>query len=202
MQRQDRCPSRALVQTSTTATRQSSLELQPVSARIVLPMAKGNERPPGRARKDSVLAALEVMPERWAFLVLREAFFGVRRFSEFRRSLGIARNTLTDRLHRLVDHGVLTKERIAESNEWEEYRLTEMGRDLYPVVVALMQWGDRWLTSEGPPLLLSHKGCGGDLVFQLQCSSCGAEIGGRDVEYEPGPGAVRQGPKVRADRAP
>ncbi len=151
-------------------------------------MGKNEQTPPGTNRKDSVLAALEIMPERWAFLVLRESFFGVRRFSEFRRSLGIARNTLTDRLNRLVEHGVLIKARISESNEWEEYRLTDMGRDLYPVVVALMQWGDRWLAEDGAPLRLSHKGCGGELVLELQCSRCKAKLDGRDVQYERGPG--------------
>ena len=151
-------------------------------------MAKQEEVPAGRARKDSVLAAVEVMPDRWAFLVLREAFFGVRRFSQFRRSLGIARNTLTDRLSHLVESGVLEKRRIAESNAWEEYRLTEMGRDLYPVVVALMRWGDRWISSEGAPLLLYHKECGGELALEVECSRCGAEVDARSVRYEAGPG--------------
>ena len=136
-----------------------------------------------------MVAALDVLPDRWSALVLREAFFGVRRFSDFRRNLSIARNTLTDRLNRLVEQGVLVKQRVAETNEWEEYRLTEKGLDLYPVVVALMQWGDRWNSPEGPPLLLKHKECGGELALELRCRSCGVEPGARDVVYEPGPGA-------------
>lgn len=99
--------------------------------------------PAGASRKDSVLAALEVIPDRWSALVLREAFFGVRRFSDFRRSLGIARNTFTDRLNRLVEQDVLEKQRIAKSNDWEEYRLTENGLGFNPVTVALLQWGER-----------------------------------------------------------
>ncbi|MBW2724559.1 MAG: helix-turn-helix transcriptional regulator [Deltaproteobacteria bacterium] len=149
---------------------------------------KHEELPTGSARKDSVLAALDVVPDRWAFLVLREAFFGVRRFSDFRRSLGIARNTLSDRLNRLVESGVLEKRRIAESNAWQEYHLTEMGLDLYPVTVALMRWGDRWVNSAGAPLLLFHQGCGGEVGLRVECSRCGVEVDARDVRYEPGPG--------------
>jgi len=153
-------------------------------------MVEREERPSGMGRNDSVLAALEVVPDRWSFLVLREAFFGVRRFSDFRRSLGIARNTLTDRLSRLVEHGVLAKERIAESNEWEGYRLTEMGLDLYPVTVALMRWGDRWLAPKGAPLVLTHKECGGEVALELTCATCGAQVDARSADYEPGPGVV------------
>ena len=143
----------------------------------------------GENRKDSVVAALDVLPDRWSALIMREAFFGVRRFSEFRRNLSIARNTLTDRLNRLVEQGVLVKQRVAETNEWEEYRLTEKGVDLYPVVVALMQWGDRWRAPEGPPLLIRHKDCGGELALELRCNSCGVQPTAREVTYEPGPGS-------------
>ena len=152
-------------------------------------MPKQTDGRVGISRKDSVFAALDVLPDRWSALVLREAFFGVRRFSDFRRNLSIARNTLTDRLNRLVEHGVLVKQPVAETNEWEEYRLTEKGLDLYPVVVALMQWGDRWRAPDGPPLLLKHRDCGGELALELRCGSCGAQPGAREVTYEPGPGS-------------
>ena len=152
-------------------------------------MPKQTEGGVGKSRKDSVVAALDVLPDRWSALVLREAFFGVRRFSEFRRNLSIARNTLTDRLNRLVEQGVLVKQRVAETNEWEEYRLTEMGLDLYPVIVALMRWGDRWRAPEGPPLLVTHRDCGGELALELRCERCGDEPGAREVTYEPGPGS-------------
>ncbi len=153
-------------------------------------MKKQTTRYPGANREDSVVAALEVIPDRWSALVLREAFFGVRRFSDFRRSLGIARNTLTDRLNRLVEQGVLERQRIADTNEWQEYRLTEMGLDLYPVTVALMQWGDRWRAPDGPPLLLTHKECGGALALELSCERCGAEMDARSADYAPGPGVA------------
>ncbi len=152
-------------------------------------MPKSTDGRVGISRKDSVFAALDVLPDRWSALVLREAFFGVRRFSDFRRNLSIARNTLTDRLNRLVEHGVLVRQPVAETNEWEEYRLTEKGLDLYPVVVALMQWGDRWRAPQGPPLLLKHQGCGGELALQLRCSRCGVQPSPREVKYEPGPGS-------------
>ena len=153
-------------------------------------MAKQTDRPTGQNRRDSVVAALDVLPDRWSALVLREAFFGVRRFSDFRRNLGIARNTLTDRLNRLVEQEVLVRQRVAETNEWEEYRLTEKWLDLYPVIVALMQWGDRWRAPEGPPLLLKHSDCGGGLALEIRCESCGVQPGARDVTYEPGPGGA------------
>lgn len=153
-------------------------------------MAKKAGQTPGVERRDSVFAALEVIPDRWSALVLREAFFGARRFNDFRRSLGIARNTLTDRLNRLVEQGVLEKQRIAESNDWEEYRMTEAGLDLYPVTVALMQWGDRWRAPGGAPLRLLHKDCGGELVLELKCERCETTVDARSATYEPGPGAV------------
>lgn len=102
-------------------------------------------------RDDSVLATLDVMPDRWSTPIMREAFFGVRRFSDFRRNLGIARNTLTDRLNRLVERRVLAKRRVAKTNEWQEYRLTDMGLDLHPIVIALMRWGDKWRAPGAPP---------------------------------------------------
>ena len=152
-------------------------------------MPRKTDVPVGQERSDSVVAALDVLPDRWSALVLREAYFGVRRFSEFRRNLSIARNTLTDRLNRLVDQEVLTKQPVAETNDWEEYRLTEKGLDLYPIVVALMQWGDRWAAPDGPPLVIKHRDCGGKLALELKCESCGAHPGAREVTYEAGPGS-------------
>ena len=137
--------------------------------------------------KDSVLATLDVLPDRWSALVLREAFFGVRRFSEFRRNLSIARNTLTDRLNRLVEEGVLVRRRVSDTNDWEEYRLSEKGLDLYKVIVALMQWGDRWCSPEGQPLLLKHTDCGSELSLELKCSGCGLVPTAQSVTYESNP---------------
>jgi DNA-binding HxlR family transcriptional regulator len=130
----------------------------------------------------SVARALEVVGERWTILILRDAFLGVRRFDEFQRSLGVARNVLATRLQRLVDAGLLERVRYQERPERHEYRLTAMGIDLWPTVVALMQWGDRHLAgADGPPLRLEHRDCGGEMTDRRLCAACGAELGPRDV---------------------
>jgi DNA-binding HxlR family transcriptional regulator len=142
-------------------------------------------------RADSVARTLEIVGDRWTFLILREAFFGVRRFSEFRRRLGIARNVLVNRLNRLVEHGILERRRYSDRHEREEYRLTEKGLDLHAINVAYMRWGDRWLAGEaGPPLRLFHDDCGGPIGQRLYCEACGDDVGARDTRYEPGPGAL------------
>src|SRR3954471_9841647 len=110
----------------------------------------------------SIARSLEIVGERWTLLVLREAFLGTRRFDDFQRSLGIARNVLTERLARLVDEGVLEGRRYQERPERYEYRLTEKGIELWPVMVHLLQWGDHHYPDEaGPPRVLTHRGCGG-----------------------------------------
>ena len=138
----------------------------------------------------SVARTLEVVGERWTLLILRDAFLGVRRFDDFQRSLGIARNVLNTRLQRLVDAGVLERRRYQERPERFEYRLTEMGLDLWPAVVALMEFGDKHLAGDdGPPMVLEHQGCGGAVTSARTCADCGAELGPRDVRPTAGPGA-------------
>ena len=102
----------------------------------------------------SVAKSLELIGERWTMLVVREVFLGNRRFDEMAARLGIARNVLTTRLHRLVEEGVLEKVRYQERPERFEYRLTEKGIDLWPVIVSLIQYGDRYYAPDGPPLIL------------------------------------------------
>ena len=131
----------------------------------------------------SVARALEVLGDRWTLLVIRDAFLGVRRFDDFQRSLGIARNVLNTRLQRLVEAGLLERHRYQERPERFEYRLTEMGVDLWPTIVSLMKWGDRHLAGdEGPPVLLRHKGCGGTIDDRRRCEKCGAQGGAREAE--------------------
>lgn len=127
--------------------------------------------------------------DRWTFLILREAFFGVRRFVELQNNLGVARNILSGRLSRLVDNGLLVKSTYCLRPRRDEYRLTEKGRDLYGVTVALMRWGDRWAApSEPPPLRLAHAEDGGDIEQVLRCTVCHQDLTVRDVNYEyPGP---------------
>ena len=139
----------------------------------------------------SVARTLEVVGERWTLLILRDAFSGVRRFDDFQRNLGIARNVLNTRLQRLVEAGLLERRRYQERPERYEYRLTERGKDLWPTLVALMQWGDRHAAgADGPPTVVRHRGCGGVMTDRRICADCGAELGLRDVVAEPGPGSV------------
>jgi DNA-binding HxlR family transcriptional regulator len=135
----------------------------------------------------SIARTLEVIGDRWTMLVIRDAFLGLHRFDDFQKSLGIARNVLSDRLSRLVDEGILRRHRYQERPERYEYRLTRKGVDLWPVIMTALKWGDRYLAPDGKPRLILHKGCGGELDERLHCSGCGAELGPRDVYAEPGP---------------
>ena len=140
----------------------------------------------------SAARALEVIGERWSMLIIREAFLGTRRFDAFQRRLGVARNVLTSRLDRLVAEGVLERVPYQERPPRYEYVLTRKGVDLWPVLVALLKWGDRHAAPAGPPLLLEHAGCGGELDDRRRCQKCGADLEARDVRARPGPGrAVR-----------
>ena len=147
----------------------------------------------------AIAGTLELIGERWTLLIVRDAFLGVRRFDDFQRSLGIARNVLQARLERLVEAGILKRVRYQERPERFEYRLTRKGVDLWPVLVALMGWGDRHLFPDGPPVVLRHKGCGGAVDDRRACRSCGAVVDAWDVEPERGPGAL---PARRAAGAP
>src|ERR1700742_5376027 len=108
----------------------------------------------------SIARAMEILGERWTFLILRESFYGVRRFSDMQRNLGIARNILSTRLQTLVGAGILVRVLYREEPERYEYRLTEAGRDLYPRIVTLMRWGDKHFQADEPPVGLRHNTCG------------------------------------------
>ena len=138
----------------------------------------------------SIARTLELVGERWTMLVLREAFLGRRRFDEYAERLGIARNVLSARLARLVEEGVLAKVRYQERPERFEYRLTDKGLDLWPVLFALMRYGDRHYAPDGPPMVVTHRGCGGELTDRRACARCGAELTVADVVATPGPGAL------------
>jgi DNA-binding HxlR family transcriptional regulator len=128
----------------------------------------------------SVARALEVVGERWTILILRDAFLGVRRFDDFQRGLGVARNVLQTRLRRLVDEGLLERRVYQERPVRHEYCLTPRGEDLMPVLLALKQWGDRHLrVGEHRPRAL-HRGCGGELEQRCTCTDCGAEVASAD----------------------
>src|SRR5262249_45676914 len=130
----------------------------------------------------SVARALSVVGDRWTLLVLRDAFLGVRRFEAFQIDLGMTRHRLADRLRKLVAHGILERGRYQERPARFEYRLTEKGKDLYPIVVSLTRWGDRWMAGEaGPPVELVHKGCGKITMPALACPECGERVAARDM---------------------
>jgi DNA-binding HxlR family transcriptional regulator len=130
----------------------------------------------------SIARTLDVVGERWTLLVLRDAFNGVRRFEDFAIRLPIARNVLTTRLRRLVAHGILSRERYQERPVRYEYRLTAKGQDLYPVLIGLLRWGDRYLAGEaGPPLEVVHRACGHPVAAAVICSGCGETVAARDA---------------------
>src|SRR2546423_9030443 len=121
----------------------------------------------------SIAQTLEVVGEWWTLLVLREVFFGRSRFEEMQDDLGIARNILTDRLNKLVDEEILARHNVARTGARYEYRLTEKGLELFPVLVALMQWGDRWRPlPKGAPSELVHRRCNHKTTPTLVCSHC------------------------------
>ncbi|HET6830856.1 MAG TPA: helix-turn-helix domain-containing protein [Solirubrobacterales bacterium] len=138
----------------------------------------------------SVARSLEVLGERWTLLVIRDVFNGKRRFDAIQQDLGIARNVLAARLTRLVDAGILEKRPYQQRPTRHEYFLTEKGLDLWPVIVAMMDWGDRHLAETGPPVVIHHKDCGGVVDGRGYCRRCGERLNARDAYAEPGPGGA------------
>jgi DNA-binding HxlR family transcriptional regulator len=139
----------------------------------------------------SIARTVSVLGERWTLVILREAFNRRRRFEDMQRDLGIARNILADRLQTLVAEGILERRAYQERPRRYEYRLTEKGRDLYPVLLALMQWGDRYMAGEaGPPVQLVHEPCGKLMQAELVCDQCGEAVDPREVRPQAGPGVV------------
>jgi len=136
----------------------------------------------------SVARTLSVRGYRWTMLILREAFRGTARFDAFQARLGVGRTLLSDRLGRLVDEGIFERVRYRERPERYEYHLTRKGLDLYPVLVSLMEWGDRYKVQD-PPVRLFHKACGEEAEPHLVCSHCSQPVGPFDLRAEYAPGA-------------
>ena len=133
-----------------------------------------------------------MLGERWVFAILRAAYYRARTFEDYLTTTGIARNVLADRLRNLVDYGILEKRPYeqAGSRTRSEYRLTEAGLDLYPVIVAMLQWGNRHAGFDaGPPVVLRHRSCGAISEPRMVCNECGEEIDAREMQPMPGPGA-------------
>jgi DNA-binding HxlR family transcriptional regulator len=136
----------------------------------------------------SVARALEIVGERWTLLIIRQLLRGPHRFAELERALEVSKNVLTTRLEKLVEQGMVTKERYSETREWYRYRLTRKGSDFFPVISALMAWGDEYAAPDGPPVVFEHE-CGHPTGHKLVCAHCGEEVRPRAVRVLPGPGA-------------
>jgi DNA-binding HxlR family transcriptional regulator len=150
----------------------------------------------------SIARTLDVIGDRWSLLILRDGFYGVRRFEDFQRDLGVARNVLSDRLGKLVDRGIFERRLYAERPPRYEYRLTPKGRDLLPVLLTMLRWGDDW---EGggtePPVKLIHTDCGHATHAVLDCAHCGEPLNLRNVYVDPiriAPRAHQQAPLAPA----
>jgi DNA-binding HxlR family transcriptional regulator len=142
----------------------------------------------------NIAAALSIVGEKWTFLVLREAFNGVRRFDDMQRRTAAPRQILSNRLTRLVAEGILRKVPYREAGQRprSEYRLTEKGIELFPVIAALLAWGDKHASwPAGPAVVLTHRDCGAHVGLKLACDDGHVLESARDVTPVPGPGAQR-----------
>ena len=140
----------------------------------------------------SVARSLELIGERWSLLIIRDLLGGDCRFSDLERSLGVAKNILAARLSKLAGVGILEKAG-SEGSTTSAYRLTSKGRDLFPVIAALMVWGDAYLAPDGPPIKLQHC-CGATYVPALTCAVCGESLDANSVHAIPGPGGSKTSP--------
>jgi DNA-binding HxlR family transcriptional regulator len=137
----------------------------------------------------SIARTVDLIGDGWTPLVLREAFYGTTRFDEFERVLGVGRNVLSQRLGRLVEEGLLERKAYQQNPPRYDYVVTPKGRELFPILAAMMAWGDRWLApSEGPPVLLRHEACGHDTHAEVVCSECREPLELDDVAPRLGPG--------------
>lgn len=147
----------------------------------------------------SIARALSVIGDRWTMLVLRNAFLGIRRFDDFQANLGVTRHVLSDRLKRLVEHEILKRTPYQDRQERFEYRLTEKGRDLYPVLLSLAAWGDKWMDEgKGPPIIYWHSHCQHIFTPLLVCSECREPISARQVRPLVGAGLQADTTKTQA----
>lgn len=137
-----------------------------------------------RRRPSSVARALQVIGDRWSFMIIREAFFRVRRFDDLQTRLGIAPNILTDRLTRLVADGVFRRVPYQTGPERFEYRFTDKGRDLFGSMLAMLRWGDKWLSGGEPPLVMTHADCGKDFEPTVACDQCREALSAMEMRYQ------------------
>ena len=137
----------------------------------------------------TIARSVDVLGDHWNLLLIRQACLGTRRFDDFQAALGIGRNILSQRLNRLVDEGLLTRVEYQPNPPRHEYRLTDKGREVYPILAAMAAWGERWLSGpEGTPLVLHHATCDHDMRAVVVCSECNEPLNVREVLAKPGPG--------------
>ena len=130
----------------------------------------------------SVAQSSAVLGDRWSLLILSDLFLGVRRFDDFHGRLGMSRTTLTNRLKQLEEHDVIKRHAYQKNPVRHEYRLTEKGRDLFPVISALVTWGDKYYAQGHPPILRKHQPCGHDIQPVLSCPECHEDIDVRSIQ--------------------
>ncbi|RSN62278.1 MULTISPECIES: winged helix-turn-helix transcriptional regulator [Actinomadura] len=145
----------------------------------------------------SIARATDLFGDAWTALIMRDVLLGITRFDDLARDLGISRKVLSARLARLVEEDVLTREQYQDHPPRAHYRPTDKGKELYPVLLALMNWGDRWYAGEaGPPARIRHRDCGHDTTPVLACAHCGEPLTVGNTDQRPGPGG-RVGPATR-----
>ncbi|MHB1089392.1 MAG: winged helix-turn-helix transcriptional regulator [Acidimicrobiales bacterium] len=138
----------------------------------------------------SVAQCLEVTGEWWSMLIVRDALLGVTRFDAFQKRLGIARNILQQRLENLIEAGVMERSAYCEHPPRYDYRLTQKGRDLWPVINAMRQWGDRYAAPNGPPVVLVHQSCTHEAAGVVVCSECAMPLDADNVRMVANPARV------------
>lgn len=133
----------------------------------------------------SITRPLVLLGDRWTLLVLKQCFAGTRRFTALKEELGIPRSRLVDRLTRLIEHGLLRR------TDDGDYRLTPIGHDTYPILLALRDFGDKHMAPDGAPFSYQHTGCGGEAHVAISCHDCGRNLDARHVTLALGPGLDR-----------
>ncbi|WP_342806346.1 helix-turn-helix domain-containing protein [Alteromonas sp. M12] len=148
-------------------------------------MTESNQAPSKLPRPVAVKRTLEIFSDPWSFAVLQELFFRVKRFDEFQQNLNISRSVLTRRLRHLEEQKVITRKLYSNHAQRFEYVLTERGRDMYTIFIAIRQWGEKWLDdAKTEELSLVHTSCNAVLDLQLVCGNCHQEVKASDISYQ------------------
>jgi DNA-binding HxlR family transcriptional regulator len=141
----------------------------------------------------SLARSMSIFGDRWTLLIIRQVFMRIRKYSDIQSSLGISRHRLSDRLNRLVSEGVFYKEAYDKAGTRFEYKLTEKGVALYPVIITIIQWGDRWQAdADGPPVVYQHKTCGHVIQPEVCCIQCNEVLTAKNTAAIPGPGLLKK----------